>query len=131
MENLEELVDFSLQEITQPIDQLGPESPVAQAFSYSPPKYPLRVMVVVVNQLAWRSRTPCNLAAPLHDLPKYPERVLPKFDPGKGISVEDHLKSFYLALILLNVDHKYLVYILFPYTFDPRASSWYFSLHAN
>ena len=88
-------------------------------------------MDVAVNKPTWRARTPLNLGTPLHDLPKYPKQVLPMFDPGKGISVEDHLKSFYLALILLNVDHKYLVYILFPYTFDPRASSWYFSLHDN
>ena len=34
----------------------------------------------------------------LHDLPKHPQKVLPKFDPGKGVSTEDHLKNFYLDL---------------------------------
>ena len=46
--------------------------------------------MVVVNQRAWRVRTPLILADPLHDLPKHPENILPKFDPEKGVSVEDH-----------------------------------------
>ena len=33
VENLEELVDLSIQEIIQPLDQLGPESPAASVFS--------------------------------------------------------------------------------------------------
>ena len=74
---------------------------------------------------------PLNLAAPLHDLPKHPERVLPKFDPRKGVSAEYHLKSFYLALNLLNVEYEDVVCRIFPYTFEPKASSWYFSLQAN
>ena len=51
-----------------------------------------------VNQPTWRARTSLNLAAPLHDLPKHPERVLPKFDSAKGVSVEDHLKFFDMDL---------------------------------
>ena len=102
------MVDLSLQEITQPLDQLGPESPMAQSFSHSPPQYSPRVMVDV-NQPTWRARTPLNLDAPLHDFPKHPNRTLPKFDPRKGISAEDHLKSFYLALELLNVEHEDVV----------------------
>ena len=87
--------------------------------------------MVVVNQPTWRARTPLNLAAPLHDLRKNPEKVLPKFDHGKGVSIEDHLQNFYLALNLLNVDHEDMVCRLFQYTFKPKASSWYFSLQAN
>ena len=74
---------------------------------------------------------PLNLAAPLHALPKNPEIFLPKFDPGKGVSVEDHLQNFYLALNLLTVDHEDVVCILFQYTFEPKVSQWYFSLQAN
>ena len=59
---------------------------------------------------------PLNLAAPLHDLPKHTEKVLPKFDPGKGVSAEDHLKRFYMALNLLNVDYEDVVCSLFQYT---------------
>ena len=39
VENLEELLDFSLQEIIEPLDHWGPESPTAQVFSHSPPQY--------------------------------------------------------------------------------------------
>ena len=49
MENLEELVDPSIQEIIQPLDQLGPESPIASVFSQSPPQYPPRIMAGSVN----------------------------------------------------------------------------------
>ena len=73
-----------------------------------------------VNQPAWRERTPLNLAAHLHDLPKHPERVLPKFGPGKGVSAEDHLKRFYMALNILNVEYEYVVCILFQYNFEPK-----------
>ena len=85
MENLEELVDLSIQEIVQPLDQLGPESLATLVFSQSPPQYPPRIMAGNVNQPKWRERTPLNMDAPLHDLPKHPERVIPKFDPGKGV----------------------------------------------
>ena len=87
--------------------------------------------MVVVNQPTWRARMPLNLAAPLHDLPKHPEKVLPKFDPGRDVSIEDHLHNFYLALNVLNVGHEDVVCILFQYTFELKASSWYFSLQAN
>ena len=77
---------------------------------------------------SWRERMSLNLASPLHDLPKHPERVLAKFDPGKGVSIEDQLKRFYMALNLLNVDYEDVVCIIFQYTFEPKSSSWYFSL---
>ena len=72
--------------MTQPLDQLGIESPTTQVFPHSPWQYAPRFMVEAINQPAWRARTLLNLAAPLHDLPKHPERVLPKFDPRKGVS---------------------------------------------
>ena len=67
----------------------------------------------------------------MHDLPKRPERVLPNFDPRKDIYAEDHLKSFYLARDILNVEHKDVECRLFPYNFDHKASSWFFGLQAN
>ena len=36
-----------------------------------------------------------------------------------------------MALNLLNVEHEYVVCRLFQYTFEPKASSWYFSLQDN
>ena len=82
------------------------------------------------NQPTWRARTQLNLATPLHDFPKHPDIVLPKFDLGKGISV-DYLKFFFLALELLNIEHEDVVCILFPHAFEPKASSWFFSLQPN
>ena len=84
-----------------------------------------------VNQSAWRERMPLNLATPLHDLPKHLERTLPKFDPGKCISIEDHLKSFFLALELLNIEHEYVLCSIFSHNFETKSSSWFFSLQAN
>ena len=83
------------------------------------------------NQQAWRSITPLNLAAPFHDFPKHPEKYLPKFDPGKGISIKDHLQSYYLALEFLDVQHEDIVCRIFPHTFEAKASAWFFSLQAN
>ena len=68
------MVDLSIQEIVQPLDQFGPESPAASVFSQSPPQSSPRI-VLVVNQATWRVGMPLNLAAPLHDLPKNPEKV--------------------------------------------------------
>ena len=56
---------------------------------------------------------PLNLDAPLHDLPKHPENVLPKFYPWKGVSAKDHLQNFYLVLNLLNFDHDDVACIIF------------------
>ena len=47
--------------------------------------------------LAWRTKTPLNLAAPLHNIPAHPENSLPKFDLIEGINVDDHLQSFFLS----------------------------------
>ena len=44
---------------------------------------------------AWKARSPSNLATPLHDLPQSFDKMLPKFEPGEGILVDDHLQGFY------------------------------------
>ena len=87
--------------------------------------------MVAINQPAWRARTPLIVAAPLHDFPKHPERALPKFDPGKGISTKDHLKCFFLALELLGVEHEDVVCSIFPHTFEAKVSSWFYILQSN
>jgi hypothetical protein len=68
-----------------------------------------------------------NLAEPLHEMPRKPEKLLPKFDPDRPGSPEDHIKNFFLATLLLNVQHEDVVCRLFPYTFSGRASTWYFN----
>jgi len=63
-----------------------------------------------------------------HPLPKHPEKFLPKFDLDKKDYVDDHIKKFMLLFRLMNVDQKYVVYILSPFTFEGQYPTWYFSL---
>jgi hypothetical protein len=64
----------------------------------------------------------------LHEMPREFDKVLPKFDPDKSGSPEDHLNNFFLATHLLNVQHEDMVCRIFPYTFSRKAYTWYFSL---
>ena len=77
--DFEELIDLTLQEIDQPLDQLGPDSPVGTPFQY-PPRSPKSIMAENVppnpnaNQAnpptpSWRAITPLNLAPPMHAFP--------------------------------------------------------------
>ena len=136
-------MNLSLQEIVQPLYQLGQDSQFFSPFQSpwnSPPQSPHRIMAGDVppnaNQAnppppAWRARTPLNLAPPLHDLPPNPQQSLPKFDLGEGIYVDDHLHSFFLALEVLAVEHEDVVCRMFPHALKAKATSWYFGLHAN
>ena len=82
--------------------------------------------------LAWRAKTPLNLAALLHNLPTHPEKSLPKFDPTEGIDMDDHLQCFFLALEVLSAtEHEDVVCRLFPHTLKGKAASWSFGLQAN
>ena len=79
---LEELVETALQEVVQPLNQVGPETPYGSSVHNpirSPPHSPPILMAGVnANQppnppnppLAWKSRSPLNLTPPLHDLPQ-------------------------------------------------------------
>ena len=58
----------------------------------------------------------------MHALPPHHENSLPKFDPREGISVDDHLQSFFLALEVLVVEHEDLVCTLFPHTLKAKAA---------
>jgi hypothetical protein len=64
----------------------------------------------------------------VHNLAQYPEKLLPKFDPETFGFLEDHIKKFILAIILINVQHEDVVCRIFPYTFENSASTWYFNL---
>ena len=105
VEDLEELVETKLQEVVQPLNQLGPDSPHCSPFQtpvQSPPQSPLRIMANVnANKPppppSWRARSPLNLTPPLHVMSQSFEKDLPKFEPNEGILVDDHLWSFYLA----------------------------------
>ena len=81
---------------------------------------------------AWKTRSPLNLAPPLHDLPQDFEKMLPKFDPSENILVDDHLQSFYLAIEGLRAgEYEDVVCRLFPHTLKGAVASWYFALPAN
>jgi hypothetical protein len=73
---------------------------------------------------------PNDVALPgeVHEMPKNPENVLPKFDPNKKESFEEHFKTFMLVAKLINLQHEDVIYRIFPYTFENKASTWYFSL---
>ena len=81
---------------------------------------------------AWRARSPLNLTPPLHDFPQAFDKMLPKFERGEGILVDDHLQSFYLAIERLRAgEHEDVVCRLFPHTLKGTIVSWYFSLPTN
>ena len=112
MGNSKELVNLSLQEIVQPIDQLGPNSLVfgslLQKPIHSPPQSPPQIKDGNVNEnvapmnpnppLAWIARSPFKMACPLHNFPQNADKSLPKFYPREGIYVDDHVQSFFLAV---------------------------------
>ena len=66
-----------------------------------------------------------------HRFPKNPKKWLLKFNPDDKIPVEDHIKSFMQAIRLRNVIYEDMVCRLLPYTFEGKASTWYFSLEAS
>jgi hypothetical protein len=68
----------------------------------------------------WRAQGALNLAGQLHEMPREFDKVLPKFDPDKSGSPEDHLNNFFLATHLLNVQHEDVVCRIFPYTFQEK-----------
>ena len=66
-----------------------------------------------------------------HMFLKNPEKWLPKVNPNDKILVEEHIKSFMQAIRLRNVIHEDVVCRLFPFTFERKASTWYFVLDAS
>jgi hypothetical protein len=64
----------------------------------------------------------------LHDMPKHPEKFLPKFDPNKKYFAEDHVKKFISAIRLQNVRHEDVVCHFFSHTFENKSSTWILSL---
>ena len=64
-------------------------------------------------------------------LPKNIEKWIPKFNPDERYPVEDHIKTFMQSVSLRNAVHEYVVCRLFPYSFEGKASTWYFSLESG
>ena len=96
------MVETALQEVVQPLNQLGLDSPHCSPFRtpiQSPPQSPLRIMANVnANQppppLAWRDRSPLNLTPPIHAMPQNFDKALPKFEPNEAILVDIIYKVF-------------------------------------
>jgi hypothetical protein len=64
----------------------------------------------------------------LHDIPKHPEKFLPKFDPKRKESVEDHVKKLLLSIRIQNINHGYVLCRIFPHTFENKSTTWFYSL---
>ena len=63
-----------------------------------------------------------------HNLPKHPDKLLPKFDPDdKGLS-KNHVDKSILVVPAMNVQNEDVVCQLFPLNFEGKVVVWYFSL---
>jgi hypothetical protein len=58
------------------------------------------------NNQPWLARDALAIPGWLHNLPRHPEKLLPKFDPETSGLPEDHIKKFILAIRLMNVQHE-------------------------
>jgi hypothetical protein len=76
----------------------------------------------------WLAKDSLAIPGQTHNLPRYPEKLFPKFYPETSGLPEDHIKKFILAIRLMNVQNEDVVCTLFPYTFENSASTWYFNL---
>jgi hypothetical protein len=113
----------------------GTSSQASQSFQSvlpPPPQAPGTPQAIVGNpkmaQRPWRSPGAVTMPAPLHPLPDYPEKWLPKFNPDAGTSAEEHINNFMLSVNLKGVTEEDVVVRLFPYSLQGSAGSWYFSL---
>ena len=74
---------------------------------------------------------PLSLSSNLHHLPKHQKKMLTKYDLDGKVNFEDHIDDFYLHIRMLEVQYDDVSCILFPYTFEGRASVWYHNLPPN
>jgi hypothetical protein len=51
-----------------------------------------------LNNQPWLARDALDLLVPFHNLPRHPEKLLPKFDPETSGLPEDHIKKFILVI---------------------------------
>jgi hypothetical protein len=79
------------------------------------------------NNQTWLAKDSLAILRRVHNLPRHPEKLLPKFDPETSGLPEDHVKKFILAIRPMNVEHEDVVCKIFPYTFENSASTWYFN----
>jgi hypothetical protein len=82
----------------------------------------------MVANRPWITIDALTIAGASNALPKSPKKLFPKFDPNKDVLPEDHIKKFILSLRLMHVQYEDVVCRLFPYTFQGKESTWFFSL---
>jgi hypothetical protein len=80
------------------------------------------------NNQPWLVQDVVAVLGVVHTLPKHPKKFLPKFDPDKKDSREDHIKNFMFFVRLLNVEQEDVVSRIFPYTFEGKVPTCYISL---
>jgi hypothetical protein len=146
---VEDLVDFSLTDIEHPLNMI-PKTPDGKYFEpddfesdeewfnldcsasdsdnmednndhneerENPPK----------NNQPWLAKYAPEILGWVHNLPRHPEKLLPKFDHETSRLPEDHFKEFILAIRLVTVQHEDVVCSIFSYTFENSSSTWYFN----
>ena len=89
----------------------------------SSPRPNFNFLVNMVANRPWLAADAIPVPGAQHPLPKHPEKILPKFDRDNDVTLEDHIKQFMISLRLMDVQHEYVVFKLFPYTFVGRSST--------
>ena len=64
----------------------------------------------------WLTINPLATSGPQNDLPKNPDKLLPKFDPNDDILPKTHIDKFMLAMNIMNVQHEDVACRLFCLT---------------
>ena len=138
--DLQKLFDFS------EVDSTFYDFPKAKSGGFGPPEPPetnypctnpmsihanFNFLSNMAENRPWLVTDAIAILGAQHQLPKHPEKILPKFDLDNDVTPEDHIKQFMLSLKLMDVQHDDVVFRLFPYTFGGQASTWFFSLSAR
>ena len=55
------------------------------------------------NNQPWLVRDALKIPGRVHNLPQYPKKLLPKYDPKTFEPPMDHIKKFILTIRLMNV----------------------------
>ena len=92
-----------------------------QAGGFGPPEHPERnppldsIPSLQLNftfggnmeaNLWWLTINALAIPGPQNPLPKYPKKLLPKFDPDDDILPEDHINKLMLSMNIMNVQHE-------------------------
>jgi hypothetical protein len=138
---VEYLVEISLQDILEPLDQIPPSNLSSPRTSHSPTLEPklnkkdCEILQLLAHQMtrnqpympSCMSQGAHNLRGKFHNFPKNPERISPNFHPNKSCAPKDHIKNIYLNVRIMKIENEDVVCRLFPYTFKNKASTWCYS----